>query len=40
MALNVNAVGIPGGYRGNDWFSGKFVVWGGFGQGLKRLLRK
>ena len=31
MALNMTSVGIPGGYRGNVRFSGKFVVWGGFG---------
>ena len=30
MALNVNSVGIPGGFRGNAGFSGKFGVWGGF----------
>ena len=31
MALSMNSVGIPGGFRGNAGFSGIFVVWGGFG---------
>ena len=40
MALSMNSVGIPGGFRSNAGFSGKFRVWGGFGWGVKRLLRK
>ena len=32
MALSMNSVGIPGGFRGNAGFSGKFGVWGGFGR--------
>ena len=32
VALNLNSVRIPGGFRGNAWFSGKFGVWGGFGR--------
>ena len=32
MVLNMNSVGIPGGFRGNTGFSGKFGVWGGFGR--------
>ena len=31
VALSMNSVGIPGGFRGNTEFSGKFGVWGGFG---------
>ena len=30
MALSMNSEGIPGGFRGNAGFSGKFGVWGGF----------
>ena len=32
MALNMNSVGIPGGFRGEAGFSGKSGVWGGFGR--------
>ena len=32
MALNMNSVGIPGGFRGNAGFSRNFGVWGGFGR--------
>ena len=32
MALSMNSVGIPGGFRGNAGFSGKFGVWGCFGR--------
>ena len=32
MALSMNSVGIPGGFRGNAGFSGKSGVWGGFGR--------
>ena len=32
MALSMNSVGIPGGFRGNAGFSGKLGVWGGFGR--------
>ena len=32
MALSMNSVGIPGGFRGSAGFSGKFGVWGGFGR--------
>ena len=32
MALRMNSVGIPGGFRGNAGFPGKFGVWGGFGR--------
>ena len=32
MALNMNSVGIARGFRGDAGFSGKFGVWGGFGQ--------
>ena len=37
MALSMNSVGIPGGFRCNAGSSGKFGVWGGFGRfgGLK-----
>ena len=31
MALSMNSVGIPGGFRGNAGFSRKLGVWGGFG---------
>ena len=31
MALSMNSVGFPGGFRGSSGFSGKFGVWGGFG---------
>ena len=31
MAVSMNSVGIPGGFRGNARFSTKFGVWGGFG---------
>ena len=31
-ALNMNSVGIPGGFRRNARFSGNFGVWGGFGR--------
>ena len=31
MALSMNSVGIPGGFRGNAVISGKVGVWGGFG---------
>ena len=31
MALSMNSVRIPGGFRGNAGFSGKLAVWGGFG---------
>ena len=31
MTLSMNSVGMPGGFRGNAGFSGKFGVWGGFG---------
>ena len=30
MALSMNSRGIPGGFRGNTGFSGKFGVWGAF----------
>ena len=30
MALNMNSMGIPGGFRGNAGFSGKIWRWGGF----------
>ena len=26
MVLNMNSMGIPGGFRGNTWFSGN--IWG------------
>ena len=32
MALSMNSVRIPGGFRGNAGFSGKFGVWRGFGR--------
>ena len=32
MALDVNSMGIPGGFRGNAGFSGTFGVSGGFGR--------
>ena len=32
MALSMNSVGIPGGFRGNAGFSGKFGVSGDFGR--------
>ena len=32
MALSMNSVGIPGGFRGDAGFLGKFGVWGGFGR--------
>ena len=32
MALSMNSVGIPGGFRGNAGFSAKFGIWGGFGR--------
>ena len=41
MALSMNSVGIPGGFRGNAGFSGNLglgwfrAIWG-----VKRLLRK
>ena len=31
MALTMNSVAIPGEFRRNAGFSGKFDVWGGFG---------
>ena len=31
MARSMNSVGIPGKFRGNAGFSGKFGFWGGFG---------
>ena len=41
-ALSMNSVRIPGGFRGNTGFSGKFGVWGGFRRlgGSNGLLRK
>ena len=30
IAFSMNSVGIPGGFRGNAGFSGKFGVWGWF----------
>ena len=38
MALGMNSVGIPGGFRGNAGFMGFGVVSGDLG--VKRLLRK
>ena len=32
MAVSMNSVEIPGGFRGNAGFSGNFGVWGGFGR--------
>ena len=32
MALSMNSVRIPGGFRGDAGFLGKFGVWGGFGR--------
>ena len=32
MALSMNPVGIPGGFRGSAGFSGNLDVWGGFGR--------
>ena len=32
MALTMNSVGIPGGFRGNAGFSRNLGVWGGFGR--------
>ena len=32
VALSMNSMGIPGGFRGNAGFSGKFGVWSGFGR--------
>ena len=42
MALRMNSVGIPGGFRGNAGFWGKFGVWGGFGRfgGPAQIARK
>ena len=31
MALSMNSVGIPGGFRANAGFPRKLGVWGGFG---------
>ena len=41
MALSMNSVGIPGAFRGDARFSGKFGVWGGFGRfGASKGFRK